>query len=259
MARSLTKKERDYIYNQLTMKLMDLDLYDSELESIKKLKIMAKLYRDTGMEFKGELKMPQNKIITYEFYRDHRRQTNVNISRNIKNPMTFFERTNIYNEIVDSLKKLNLWESKKERIIEFKKKALDYKTSGKGFIGELVLADGKKLVCELYNDYKHETIVKILGEEDLLSKFDRIRTYGEIVGGLKKLGVWESELDSICQLKQLAKEYKDNGTEAFGELALPDRQKIIYEFYKDKRKKTFVKISREQEDDTSSDSSSDSE
>jgi hypothetical protein len=242
MAKILTQKERNFIYNELMLKLSNLNLYDSEIESIKKLKIMAKLYRDNGMEFSGELELPLNKIITYEFYNDHRRQTNVNISRNINKSMTNGERTEYYNKILDCLKKYDLKDN--DNISSLKKKALEYKEKGIEFTGELSLSDGKKLILDLYNDYKHESVVKILGENDLVSKEERTKIYKEIISGLKKLNIWDYDLESIKEIKKLALDYKENGTEAVGELQLPSQQKFVYQFSKDHSKKTFVKISR---------------
>jgi hypothetical protein len=265
MAKLLTSEERNYIYNQLMIKLSDLGLFDSDLESIKKLKIMAKLYKDNGMEFRGELELPQNKVITYEFYKDHRRQTNVNISKNINKSMTLGERTEYYNKILECLKNYKLLNSKDKNILSLKKQALEYKEKGTKFSGELTLPDtenphftgGKKLIFELYNDYKHESIVKILGDNDLMTKEERTKIYKEIVTGLKKLNIWDSDLESILALKKLALDYKENGTNATGELPLPSQQKIVYQFSRDHSKQTFVKISREQQqfynDETSSD------
>jgi hypothetical protein len=276
MAKLLTSEERNYIYNQLMIKLLDLDLYDSDLESIKKLKIMAKLYKDNGMEFRGELELPQNKVITYEFYKDHRRQTNVNISRNINKSMTLGERTEYYNKIMDCLKKYKLLNSNvrgstvdgsnhNKNILSLIKKASAYKDNGTEFSGELLLPDtknplimsGKKLIFELYNDYKHESIVKILGDDDLMTKEERAKIYKEIVTGLKKLDIWDSDLESISIIKKMALDYKENGTEAVGELPLPSHQKFVYQFSKDHSKQTFVKISREHHQIYNDESSSD--
>jgi hypothetical protein len=265
MAKLLTIEERNYIYNQLMMKLLDLDLYDSDLECIKKLKIMAKLYRDNGMEFRGELELPQNKVITYEFYKDHRRQTNVNISKNINKSMTLGERTEYYNKIFECLKNHKLLDSKQENILSLKKKSLEYRDNGTGFSGELFLPDtedqnsmsGKKLIFELYNDYKHESVVKILGDDSLMTKEERVKIYKEIVAGLKKLDIWDLDLESISKIKKMALDYKENGTEAVGELQLPSHQKFVYQFSKDHSKQTFVKISREQQNIYNNESSSD--
>jgi hypothetical protein len=244
MARLLTCKERNNIYNQLMEKLIELDLYDSELENIKKLKIMAKLFKDTGMEFNGELQMPQNKIITYQFSNDYRKQTNVNISKNINRSMTKGERTEYHDKIIDLIKKYNLFETEDETIISLKKKSVDYKDNGIKFSDELSLPDGKKLIIDLYNDYKHESIVKILGKEDLVTKKEREKIYKEIVSGLKNLNIWDSDLESVIELKKLALNYRDKGEESDGELLLPSQQKFVYQFNKYHGKKTFVKISR---------------
>lgn len=265
MAKLLSTEERNYIYNQLMMKLLDLDLYDSDLEAIKKLKIMAKLYKDNGMEFRGELELPQNKVITYEFYKDHRRQTNVNISRNINKSMTLGERTEYYNKIIECLKNHKLLDSKHENILSLKKKSLEYRDNGTGFSGELILPDtensnsmsGKKLIFELYNDYKHESVVKILGDDSLMTKEERVKIYKEIIAGLKKLDIWDLDLESITKIKKMALDYKENGTEAIGELPLPSHQKFVYQFSKDHSKQTFVKISREQQNFYNNESSSD--
>ena len=156
--------------------------------------------------------------------------------------MTNGERTEYYNKILDCLKKYNLQD--KENILSLKKKAIEYKEKGTEFSGELSLPDGKKLIIDLYNDYKHESVVKILGGNDLITKEERIKIYKEIISGLKKLNIWDSDLESIKEIKKLALDYKENGTEAVGELLLPNQQKFVYQFSKDHSKQTFVKISR---------------
>jgi hypothetical protein len=80
-AKDLTQNERNFVYNKLTMELMKLGLDNSKLYGIKRLKVIAKLWKDTGREDNGEIELPRNQRITYEFWKDHRRQTNVYISR----------------------------------------------------------------------------------------------------------------------------------------------------------------------------------
>jgi hypothetical protein len=240
------------------MKLTDLDLINSELTSIKKLKVMAKLFKDNGNEFKGELELPNNNIITYEFYQDHRRKTIVNISKNIEKQMSLEDRTANYNKIIETLINLNLFDLNNKNIVELKKKALQYKTNGGDLIGNLTLHDGKKIVYELYGNYKHESIVKFLGENDILTKSERNKIYNEIVSGLKKIGIWDHTDENITKLKEFIIDYRDNATERIGELPLSINKKFVYEFYKDKRKTTFVRISNEKSNNKS-DSDSDND
>jgi hypothetical protein len=245
MVRVYSYDERNNIYNSLMVKLLELDLFNSELESIKKLKIMAKLYRDNGMEFQGELELPNKKIITYEFWKDDRRQTNVNISKNINNIMTEKERGKLYSQIMENLKNENLLNSDDKNITELKKKALEYKTNGTEFSGELDLPSGKKLVCDLYNNHKNESKVIILGDETPLSDEERFSIYKEIVTSLKKLNIWDEDHENIAKLRHLAVKFKNEGIDEVGELPLPYQFKIIYEFHKNHNKKTFVKITRD--------------
>lgn len=81
MAKLLTKEERALVYNKLMLELMKMKLDDSPIEGIRRLKVIAKLYRDHAIEANGEIELPRNNRITYEFWKDHRRQTNVYISR----------------------------------------------------------------------------------------------------------------------------------------------------------------------------------
>ena len=195
MAKTYTQKERDYIYDQLINKLIELNMIDSDLESIKKLKIIAKLYKDTGMEFQGEL--PLNKKITYEFYNNHRKKTNVNISQGINRKITTKEREAYYDEFMETLKKLDLHESKGKGVKRLKNKMSEYKTTGTEFKDELALPNKKKLICELYNDYKHESIIKIIGEDNICSKNNRQKTYDEIMTSLNKMDLLNLQLDGI--------------------------------------------------------------
>jgi hypothetical protein len=259
MAKVLTHDERNYIYNQLIFQLVTLELYDSELESIKKLKLMAKLYKDTGMEFKGELFLPYNKTITYEFYKDHGKKTNVNISKHINKPLTLSERTEGYQnllKIIDDEKILNFNE---KETYDLKNNAILYRDKGIPLKGELFLPDDKKLIYHLYNDYKHYNVIKIIENDHMLSNNERNNIYNEIVSGLKNLKVWNSKHSGIVELKRIANDYNINGTEASGEILLQDNQKIVYEFCKTHKKQTFVKITRDDniEDDTTSDDSCD--
>jgi ribosomal protein S10 len=243
MAKPLKDSERQYIYNQFITKLMEIDMLNSDLESIKKMKVMIKLYKDTGMEFKGELPLPHGGKIFYELYKDHRRKTRIDISNNINKPLAQWERNEYYTKVVALLKKMNVWNSKDKEIQQLKKDIIDYKEKGKEFNGTLQLPNGEAIMLELYNNHLNENVIKVLGESDLLTYDERNATYKEIIQGLKNIDLFNSDLDSIKQLKKICKEYRDNGTEASGELPLPSREKIVYELCKDHSKKSIVKIS----------------
>jgi hypothetical protein len=81
MAKLLTNEERSFVYNKLMLELIKMKLDTSSIEGIRRLKVIAKLYRDHAIEANGEIELPRNNRITYEFWKDHRRQTNVYISR----------------------------------------------------------------------------------------------------------------------------------------------------------------------------------
>jgi hypothetical protein len=99
MAKILTKHERFFVYNKLMDELDKLGLQDSPIEGIRKLKVMAKLWLDTAMEFNGEIELPNNNRITYQFWKDHRQQTNVYISRGAAGLKNYKKEDNDYDII----------------------------------------------------------------------------------------------------------------------------------------------------------------
>jgi len=81
MAKLLSAEERNYVYNQLMGQLLKLELYNSPLEGIVRLKVIAKLFKDHAFESEGKILLPDNNRIEYAFYKDHRERTTVHISR----------------------------------------------------------------------------------------------------------------------------------------------------------------------------------
>jgi hypothetical protein len=234
MAKAFTQKDRDNVYNQFISKLVSINLLDSELEAIKKLKVIMKIYKDTGMEFKGELELPHNGKIIYELYNDHRRQTHIDISKNINRPLAPFERKQYYEKIVDLFKKKNIWNSEDKKIIKLKKSLLEYKDNGTEMKCTLSLPSGEKLVLELYNNHLKENVIKILGE--------RKESYDKIIDILKKKNLLEyADDEDINKLKENLLEYNNDGKEMCGSIALPDGSKLILELYKNTNK-NIIKI-----------------
>jgi sRNA-binding regulator protein Hfq len=78
----MNQTERNYIYNQLLMQISENK--DKFLESdigVKKIKVIAKLFRDSGIESKGEIELVSNYTILYKFYNDRQKRTDVSIIR----------------------------------------------------------------------------------------------------------------------------------------------------------------------------------
>lgn len=246
MSRLLTKSERTHVYTQLMGKLIDLDLWDSELESIKKLRIMATLFRDNAMEFKGELPMPHNKVISYQFYKDYRNQTNVNISKGINRNMTAKERESYYDKLLNIIEENNLHDTENaEVLMDVIENLENFKKNGKNYKKELKLSNGKKLICDVYNDYKHESVITIISSSDLLSKKERNDICDEIRTSLKKLKIWDAEHSSILEFKKVLDSYCDEAIDMVGEIRLRVDNILVYELYNDRRKKSFAKISND--------------
>lgn len=233
MAKSFTQKDRDNIYNQFITKLISMDLLDSDIESIKKLKVIMKIYKDTGREFKGELDLPHNGKIIYELYNDHRRQTHIDISKNINRPLAAFERKQYYEKIVDILKSKKLWNSEDPKINKLKRSISEYKDEGIEIKSTLSLPNGEKLILELYNNHLKENIIKVLGE--------RKEIYDKIINLLKERNLFDSNDNGIDQLKENLLDYNNNGKEFSGSLGLPDGSKLILELYKNTTK-NIIKI-----------------
>ena len=72
----LSKDERNKIYFEVMLALMNLQIWDLNDESMQKFRIMMKLYLDHGKEFSGELEIEsiERKLI-YNLYNDRRKKT----------------------------------------------------------------------------------------------------------------------------------------------------------------------------------------
>ena len=228
MAKPFTQKDRDNVYNQFINKLMSINLFDSELESIKKLKVIMKLYKDSGMEFKGELLLPHNGKIIYELYNDHRKQTKIDISKNINRPLAPFERKEYSNQIMDLLKNKKVWDSEDKNIKKIKNAITEYKDNGSEFIGTLNLPTGEKIILELFNNHLKENTIKVIG--------DRKNTYEKIIDILKKMEVYDSDNENINELKQHLLDYNNTGKEFRGTIEFPNGSKMVLDLFKNTNK-----------------------
>ncbi len=103
MTKQLEVYERNIIYNDLINKLDNIKLLNLPDKGIKKLLVMAKLFRDHAMEFNGEIELPLEMKITYEFYKDHRRQTIINISRNAHDLVDYYNKIDSHEFTENSL------------------------------------------------------------------------------------------------------------------------------------------------------------
>src|SRR5438874_7677884 len=72
----LSKDERNKIYFEVMIGLMNLNIWDLNDESMQKFRVMMKLYLDHGMEFSGELNIDsiERKLI-YNLYNDRNKKT----------------------------------------------------------------------------------------------------------------------------------------------------------------------------------------
>jgi hypothetical protein len=78
----LSFSERDAKYNQILSSLLTLNIPISAINGITRLKIIAKIYRDYGNEFIGEIQLPSDNIIIYEFWNNTKKKTFVKITNN---------------------------------------------------------------------------------------------------------------------------------------------------------------------------------
>lgn len=78
---TFTQHEKNFIYDRLQEKLKSLHLHNSKLEGIKKLNVIAKLWRDAGFEQQGMIELPLGKVISYKFYNTKKNGMDVHISR----------------------------------------------------------------------------------------------------------------------------------------------------------------------------------
>ena len=72
----LTSNERVGIYLEIMSALSKLEIWDLNDESMKKFRIMVKLYVDYGMEFSGELDIERvGRRLIYNLYNDRNKKT----------------------------------------------------------------------------------------------------------------------------------------------------------------------------------------
>jgi hypothetical protein len=78
----LTYDERNKIYFEVVFSLMGLEIWELEDESIKKFKIMLKLYLDYGKEFSGELEIKSiDRKLIYNLHNDRNKKTVAYLSK----------------------------------------------------------------------------------------------------------------------------------------------------------------------------------
>lgn len=78
----MNQQERNYIFNQLLLQIDEnKDKFLSEDIGVKKIKTIAKLFRDYGIENKGEIELTTNYTILYQFYNDRQKRTDVSVIR----------------------------------------------------------------------------------------------------------------------------------------------------------------------------------
>jgi len=98
---SMDKSERNKIYIETMMQLMDMEIWDLDDVGMKKFKIIMKLYLDKGMEFDGNINLDTiSRKIIYKFFNDRRKKTYAYVSQ--KEYMK--EREKLEKEVQDSNK-----------------------------------------------------------------------------------------------------------------------------------------------------------
>lgn len=94
----MNQNERNFIYNQLILQISEnKEKFPETDDGVRKIKVIAKLFRDTGMEAKGEINLSSNYTIIYQFYNDRKKRTDVSIMRTPKK--NFYEETGETEEI----------------------------------------------------------------------------------------------------------------------------------------------------------------
>lgn len=89
----MNQNERNFIYNQMMLQISEnKDKFLDTDEGVRKIKVIAKLFKDSGIESKGEINLTTNYTILYQFYNDRKKRTDVSIIRTPN--MNFFEKKN---------------------------------------------------------------------------------------------------------------------------------------------------------------------
>jgi hypothetical protein len=79
---SMDRSERNKIYMETMMQLMDMEIWDLDDIGMKKFKIIMKLYLDKGMEFDGNINLDTiSRKIIYKFFNDRRKKTYAYVSQ----------------------------------------------------------------------------------------------------------------------------------------------------------------------------------
>ncbi|ATZ81019.1 hypothetical protein BMW23_0974 [Bodo saltans virus] len=102
--RQLTNLERNNIYNQMIIELSNNGYDETTDDGIKKIKIIAKLFRDTKREDSGKINLKCGKTIVYQLYNNFSKKTQINI---INTPCkNFYENENIDKQQTDNVPNL---------------------------------------------------------------------------------------------------------------------------------------------------------
>lgn len=79
---SMDRSERNKIYMEIMMQLMDMKIWDIDDIGMKKFKIIMKLYLDKGMEFDGNINLDTiGRKIIYKFFNDRIKKTYAYVSQ----------------------------------------------------------------------------------------------------------------------------------------------------------------------------------
>lgn len=169
MKHQLSDQERSYLYNKFMNKLKEVDIVDivdivdNESENIKKIKVMMKLFKDSGMEFNGELYLTSTLKIVYNLYNTNEKESEVVLLENIQESRSLLERIKIHDEIISILKKMNLWNLDQKAIQNLSGKIQKYKNKGIDVKEIFELEDEEKVIIELYNNITIKNVFRIIG------------------------------------------------------------------------------------------------